>query len=513
MITNKLQWRRQFLVTRAPVHELESWHRSALGECHVYSHPDVAVTAASSRGRDLMLLGSIFDAAQPERGNNEILQELARGIDSFDDLVLALKPYAGRYALLCHDAGNLRALQDALSLREVYYCTEPNVVVCGSQPGLLRHFSRPKLERTQDPETLKFFESDMKQVRNRSLWVGDGTLFAGVRHLLPNHYFDAQTLNAKRYWPNQPWQTLDLDDTVDRACRFLQGILKAVAHRHRMMIAVTAGTDSRTLLAASRDIRHQVYYFINKEPGMTDQSRDIRVPTSMCKRVCVPFHIHDVSGAVDPEFRRVFLDNTFFASDRILSTIYNVYYKQHQDKVNLLGVGEIGRALWGAEPKELDGYFLAYTLRYKRSSYAARACESWLREAKPVAGKYRIDLLTLLLWEQLLGNWGAVGNSESDIAIEEFDPYDSHYMYETLLAVDEKSINGDRHVIFRAMIQKMWPELLPFPINPPDTPTERMKRLSRQIGMFPLLKRLRYDWNRRQFAKSSRGSATTPAPS
>ena len=107
--------------------------------------------------------------------------------------------------------------------------------------------------------------------------------------------------------------------------------------------------------------------------------------------------------------------------------------------------------------------------------------------------------MSLLLWEQLLGNWGAVGNSESDIAMEEFDPYDSHYMYETLLAVDDRSVGGDRNVIFREMIRRMWPELLDFPINPPDNTRDAVKHLVKRLRLFGIPKQLRYEWHRRRF--------------
>lgn len=381
----------------------------------------------------------------------------------------------------------------------MYYCTEDNCVVCASQPGLLLEWSEPRLGTTQDPEVRDFYANHMKSVRNGCLWVGDGTYFGGIKHLLPNHCLDVTGLSVERYWPNRAWKTLDLEETVSRACGLLQGMLKGAAHRHPIMMAVTAGTDSRTLLAASRSLKDQVYYFINKERDLTRRSRDIRIPASIFDRIGVPFHIHDVGNDVDPEFRRVFSGNTFFASDRILPTIYNVYYKTHQQKLNVVGVGEIGRGYYGPEPKDVTAYYLAYSLRYKRSKYATRECERWLNEVSQVAQMHGINVMTLFLWEQLLGNWGAVGNSESDIAIEEFDPYDSHSMYETLLAIDEQSIRGDRHLVFQEMIRKMWPELLDYSFNPPDSCPDAMRHLLKAIRIYPVLRRLRFRWNRLRY--------------
>jgi len=494
-----LRWRRQFLLTRRAVDPPSHWGHLEVGAFQLYHHPDLDVAQGRLADREVVLLGYLFDAAKPARTSQDIVADLVSRASDWPGLVRALKPYAGRFVILYRDGAGLKIVQDALSLREVYYATGPNTAVCASQPGLLTKFSDPNLRRTEDRETLDFYDVEMRPVRNGRLWVGDGTLFDGVKHLLPNHYLDVERLAAYRYWPNEPWKPLEVSDAVDRACAFLQGMLKAVTSRYPVMMAVTAGTDSRTLLAASRDVRDKVYYFINSRPRLSGRSADIRIPARIFDRIGLPFHVHQIEQEVDPRFREIFLSNTFFAGDDLLPVVYNVYYRRHTGKVNLLGVGEIGRALWGSAPRNVTPYHLAYALGYTRSRFAVKACEAWLAEAGPVARVHGVDLMSLLLWEQLLGNWGAVGNSESDIAMEEFDPYDSHYMYETLLAVDDRSVGGDRNVVFRHMIRRMWPELLDFPINPPDNTRDAVKHLMKGLRLSGIPKRLRYEWHRRRF--------------
>ena len=97
-----------------------------------------------------------------------------------------------------------------------------------------------------------------------------------------------------------------------------------------------------------------------------------------------------------------------------------------------------------------------------------RQVENILAELLPVREKYGVKVSTLVLWEQYAGNWGAMGNSESDIAMEELDPYASHLLYETFLSVDDKYCNYKNPILFREMIRNMWPQLLDWPINPVD---------------------------------------------
>jgi hypothetical protein len=138
---------------------------------------------------------------------------------------------------------------------------------------------------------------------------------------------------------------------------------------------------------------------------------------------------------------------------------------------------------------------MAYKLGYKKSNYVIKQCKQILAEMSLLTRKFSINVATLLYWEQRAGNWGAVGNSESDIAIEEIDPYDSHLLYEIFLGVDKKYTRKKDTIFFREMIRSMWPELLEFPINPPYTMREKCVGLLRQAGIFEPMKELKYQAN------------------
>jgi len=384
------------------------------------------------------------------------------------DLITIIKPYAGRYALIYRDNATFAILHDPLGLREIYYCTQQNIVICGSQPNLLVHFSNPRIHESSDPELLEFVQNHLPRVRNGRLWPGDGTPYEAVKHLLPNHYLDLTRMESCRYWPNTALSRIELEEAVSKCTAFLQGAMKAAAHRHSLMMAVTAGLDSRALLAASKEISNSIYFFINKHATLSDRSGEIRIPKEIFRRIGIPFNVHTYPKDVPEEFKRIFLDNTFYAKEILLPAIYNIYFNQHSDKVNILGVGEVGRTKFYEDPKNLTPYYLAYMLKYKKSSFAVRECEKWLSGAEPIAKKFGLNIMTMFWWEVLIGNWGSVGNSESDIAIEEFDPYNSHLLYETFLSTDAKYRTLNDNILFEEMIRFMWPELLSVPANPPE---------------------------------------------
>lgn len=493
---NMLYFRRQFLIAHEIIDELHDWQHRQVGNVHLFVHPDLEITAKEKASISVLLLGYIFDPFHPSKTNEDIISDLISKADRFEDLIAAIKPYAGRYAILYKDSASFALLHDPLGLREIYYCTKPNRAICGSQPNLIDVFSEPRLGVTQDKNILNFHQNDLKLVRGGRLWVGNDTYYHCIKHLIPNHFLDIESLTAKRYWPNRRLEKMDFNTAVNKSCYYLEGVLKAVTSRQDTMMAVTSGLDSRSLLAASREIQDQIYYFINKEPYLNNKSADIRIPKKMFNSLNMQFHIHDVEGPVDKEFKRIFLNNVFMSTELVLPSIYNVYFKNHSNKINLLGVGEIGRDYYGEAPPDLDGYYLARCLKYRRSKYVTTQCEKWLQETRKISEESNVDIMRLFLWEGLLAKWGVVGNSESDIAIEEFDPYNSHYIYEIMLSLDQDYMKAG---IFEEMIMKMWPDLLGSPINPPDTLSDRMKHLYRRIGLFHFLKRQRYKIDRWKF--------------
>lgn len=485
----KLKFRRQFLLTVDPISTLTDWNCLRIGQYFLYAHPDLEVTRIEESPKSIVLIGELYDPDESEKGNADILADILHSTQSTEGFVLGLKRYAGCYALLYQSSGEVVILHDARALREIYYCTKTNKVLCGSQPNLVAKFSSPEAQPSSDPTLLDFYRNHMVDSR----WVGDETYFEGIKYLLPDHYFNVVKREVHRYWPNEVIKRLSLDDAVSKSSSFLQGIMRAIVHRHPTMMAVTSGTDSRTLLAASKGIENKIYYFVNNN-GLGHNRPDTSVPKKLFRAIRVPFHVHEVPADVDKEFRKIFFNNTFLASDLYLPPIYHVFFKNHSEKTCILGVGEIGRTDYGRTRKKLNSYRMAYQLGYRRSTYAIYQCEKILPEMLHIARKYSINVMDLLHWEQRLGPWGAVRNSESNIAIEKVDPYNSHLLNEIFLGVDEKYKNPLENpcVLFREMIHRMWPELLAWPINPPYTMRDTVRLFLVRIGVFEPLKELKY---------------------
>lgn len=488
----QLKYRRQFLISKIPIDSLDKWTCLDLGDLYLYAHPDLEVHNVANQNQRIVLLGNMFDAEVAEKGNVDLVADLLARTGGLNDFLTGARQYAGNYALLYQSDQDMVIMQDALALREIYYCTEDNKIISGSQPNLMLSFAAPAFLETNNLDLLDFYKNYLKDAS----WIGDETLYQGVKRLLPNHYLDIRARKVHRYWPNKPVRRLDLDEAVSQICPYLQGIMKSMANRHSLMLAVTSGTDSRTLLAASRDLREKIYYYINNHNNMGYSHPDIYVPQAMFDKIGIPFHVHDISSDIDEEFKRIYFANTFFRTERLMTSIYNVYFKNHGEKVNITSTGEIGRSRYGTADRRLNSYLVAYKLgQNPRCRYVNTQSKKILKELNPVARKFGVNMLTLLYWEQKIGIWGTIVNSESDIAIEELDPYDSHLLCELLLGVDEKYTRYDEQpccVLFQKMIKTMWPELMEWPINPPYTKRDKIVDLLTKMGMSNPLREIKY---------------------
>lgn len=511
---DRLLYRRQFLIARRPVPGLADWTLVEAKALLIYAHPDLPVCMAASGDRGLVVLGAIFDPRESTNDDADIARTLLADSENVDELILKLKCYFGSYLCVYYDELGATVWSDARGLREVYYCEVANRIVCGSQPHVVARFADPPIERSADPELMEFCEKQLWDSR----WVGTETCFQGVRHMLPNHRLDVRSGAVARYWPSEPVRAMSFEDVVAQCCEYLQGAMRAIVRRHSAMMAVTAGTDSRTLLAASKGVVRQIECFVNRH-NMAEDDPDIVVSTTIMRGIAEPFRVNAVGDEVDEEFRRLYFESTFLADPRLLPSIYDVYYRHGEGKVLILGVGETGRTFFGKEPKTIDGQRLAYRLGYGRSSYVIRQCDRYLQEMMPAARRWGVNPMHLAYWEQRLGNWGATRHTESQIAIEKIDPFNSHELNELFLAVDEddRDYQDSPCRLFAEMIRTMWPELLEWPVNPPRGLRDTLRSWTMKAGLFEMTKEARfqasrclYRWSRRKLRGVS-GDGTAAA--
>lgn len=464
---DKLLFRRQFVLGPRFVERLNSWNRAKIND-YVYLtvQPDLPLHHVVHDSKSLTLLGYILDPFSPELSDDDILNQLIRQVGDADDIFQYTDNLGGRWILIFNDGQEMRLFNDAGGLRQVFYTNKPyQEMWCASQPGMLAE----ELNLEIDKEALDGFINTPTYMQNKEhWWPGDSSPYKEIKHLLPNHYLDLKTGTCYRYWPKKKLNHISLEEGVEKSAEILRGLIKSASNRFNLAFAITAGWDTRLLLAASKDVSKSIYYYTLIYYNLTEDSLDIVIPSKLLRQLGLEHHIIKCPSHMSNEFREIYERNVPTAHEAFGNINQGLYEKYPQDRVSIKGVisSEVVKTCTLTNIENGRVQTLARCLSMRNNSFAARYLEAWLSEAREIAGKYNIGILELSGWEQLTGNWQAMGLLESDIVQEVFVPYNCRNLLVTMLSIEKKYRRPPDHVFYQKLIMNMWPEALAQPINP-----------------------------------------------
>lgn len=461
-------FRRQFILSNNPQFQFEGWRNLKLeGSFFLSAHPDLEISQSSYRSIQLTLLGYIVNPYEPLKSNQDILNDMVDGLCGFNDLIHRTDAYGGRWIIIYNDKNSFNLFHDPSGQRQVYYHQKNENLISGSDPAIINHFL--PLEKDTSLELNEFVNSaNFKHTENS--WIGSGTIFKDVLHLMPNYYLSYHDLKSIRFWPVNPLGSLDLETAVDISAEILTGSLKAISNRHKLVMGVTGGWDSRVLLSASKEIHKDVIYFVS-EPGNEKKIQpDVLIPSQLFKQLGIPFYVQKCDGELEPEFKEMLKNNILMARIDLYKAKY--IYKYHLEFEGMQSVNggssEIARTcIRPILPMKVTGANLAklYCINYTGVTYAVNHLDTWINESREICKENNLNIYDMLYWEQRMGNWGAQYPSEQDIAIEQFSPFNNRMLLTTLLSVDEKYRCYPNYILFYKIMEKLWPETLQQPFG------------------------------------------------
>jgi len=472
----------QFLLGSDFATGLSGWKFHAAISRKLSLHPDLAHTRVVDGARELTLIGHMLDPFAPAAGNEEILLRLLGRYVNRTALIDATASLGGRWVLIAASEEEKFLYNDALGLRQVFYTAphDKGDVWAMSQPGLCAEM----LALPPDPEAVRFTQSHVFLSHPEYRWPGEATAFKAVRHLLPNHWLDLKTGTSRRYWPVQPVAVVEYEAAIERLSVLLPGIIRAAAQRFELALALTAGLDSRLVLAAAREIRDRLSFVTVQQNKMQDDHQDLMVPARLLEGLGLPHEFIRASATMTADFSRVFKRGVYLAHDHYGPDAEAILMHFSRIKAILTGSGaEVGRCSFRkelpfSESRTVTPANLAALQRMGNEPFALRHFEHWLNDAAP---RHNVKLLDLFEWEQGHGNWLAMTQLEFDIAwCEIITPYNCREVLTTLLGVDERYRSAPDYILFKRLIAKLWPELLGEPINPPPR-RKLMRRIKRKF--------------------------------
>ncbi len=472
----RLQYRRQFILGPQSVDFLETWKSIPLQTAlFLTAHPDLHVETVRNGSVSITLLGDVLDPQNPDAGNGEIaiqlLEQLCKDRD-FDSFIERTYRFAGRWAMILDNGHEIRLYHDAAGMRQVYYhivTSGPSRGVwCASQPSLLSH----ALGLSEAPELAELVDSLKLRIKEY-WWPGGQSRYSDIKLLLPNHFLNLGNGRSHRFWPTGPRVEKPLDEVVAAAGPLLQGIMLAASRRFPLAFPLTAGIDSRLILAASRDIKDKLLCYTLVYYDLTEQSPDIWVPSNLLKKLAIDHHVYECPKQMDPELERIYRKNVTDAHDAWSPIAQGLWNHLPPDHVCVRGtVSEIARCFFmrpRVKPEPDSGFEIARHCGLHDSEYIVSVIDEWQTVLGDTRGYHIMDLF---YWEQRLGTWAATNYTEWDIAQDVFSPYNCRELLMTMLSAGETYRHGPEYTLYQELLKQLWPSVLSEPINPLPPPQE-----------------------------------------
>ena len=468
---NRLLFRRQFLLGPKSFTINQYWSCTQLQHgLYLSTHADLPFFTVTEQDLSVTLVGHAIDPHQPQADESDILCSLIAKGTEFNTFSESTMPLAGRWVIIFQNHKATYVFTDPCGFRQVFYYLDGKDCWCASQPELIK--ANRRLNLNANPNLMPFLMHP-GHVQQESPWIGSSTLYEKCFHLLPNHYLRLDSTDQIRFYPKSVIKSKTTSEIVESVSAILQGTMIGLTKRYQVSLALTAGMDSRVLLAASKHVSNDIDYFVYRQNAFGANHPDIWVPKKIAKKLGIKLVVKTPSNHLPGWFISILSQNV--TCPRVLPKTRNIYDRlvACDTRINVNGnAGEICRNFFdkycetdikNVSTRDLAGRLLG---QGPMPSFAMEEIGEWRSRLGEAVSDEGLNILDLLYWEQRLGNWGAQYPAEQDISVEEISPFNCRLLIQTLLASPRHLRAAPDYPIYRALIEEMWPEALAFPINP-----------------------------------------------
>jgi len=298
---------------------------------------------------------------------------------------------------------------------------------------------------------------------SRGWFVAGLTAHSGVLRLLPNHYLDLTNWSAHRIpQPLKERRHQDPNGIVEEMIATVQSqIAAAVASDKTPVIALTAGYESRAILACARP-------WLDRITFMTLSGEDRQRTDGLVARRIAEAHglRHAIvpSKTADVDQQRRYLRRAGHAA---IDSNVRLHPSCHDLPENSLLIGGLGGDLWRAPlAADTDGSHTVITpqllmnrLGLKMTNTSQRFLQRWLDTAPALPPS---ELLALAYRELQLAPW-AMAQFCADPTTPRLAPFLTHRSMNLIQSVPQQW--RDSNDLSREIIQRLWVALDRFPYN------------------------------------------------
>jgi len=439
--------------------------------------PGESVFSISEGDRTLHIYGLILDPRHPAHNTADIARSLLV-CQSLQAILRSTFSLGGTYLLVWETSEGSYIIPDSGALRPCFfYHYNGHTYLGSSAKGLFQtipEHAKPSLEDTD------FFQTAFAK---NGLFVMGRTPWSGLRQLLPNHYLDVETGTSHRYFPIEAYRAREPKSVLPELMACLRGQIEAAAHRYTLALPLTAGWDSRVLLAVSKSVldRYSGTYTMRHQ-YMNDRHEDVRIPPRLARTARIPHRFFENTGEASLTDIQLLDAEVDTPNPRNPAMHTNVYNPHLSDQLIVSGIAsETAKRYYGEEPNKQPER-LAILTGYGDHPFLVESLTDWLHDAQ-IVSDLGYDVLDFFHWEFNVGSSVAREVTEINLSkTQVFPPFNHKRLIDSLLRIPPQFRDMYDHRVYRDIIRASWPELLAHRVNP--NPKTDVIRLMKRLGIY-----------------------------
>lgn len=456
--------RNQYVLLKKGYKEIikpDNWINEEFIDYQLFVSPGLKSYKKSYNKVKYIFIGFAFSVLDSSCEMEDILGNLPDKFEAFIDYIDTL---CGNFVIFREENNTLYVLNDAGgALKIFYYIEKDNILSAASDPALIKRFFPIEIDNSEQAN--EFYKS--QHFNKPKIRLGNKTEFINVYQLLPNHLLNFKTARTRRFFPREPLEKLSPEESINKVHLYTSNVIDAAIRKYNLKCGLTAGWDSRMVLAATKKHKNKVEYYTFRKTGNKKEKTDINIARQIAKDLELKHQVIPVDNNISQEQLNLIRNNYSLIPMRKFDHIVNGFSKFKTDTtLVLLGViSEIAKNYYESVNIH-NGKTLAKAAHFSPIKYVLSYQQQKFEELKTVCRKYNYNIRDLAHWEQDITNFAAQGIQYNSFMIKTLSPFNSRLIIKTLLASPRKLRDKHRHRYYKKYLQKFWPELNAYPVNP-----------------------------------------------
>ncbi|MEM6649215.1 MAG: hypothetical protein AAF603_03080 [Pseudomonadota bacterium] len=489
-----------------------SWQKEQVDSKLVLGvHESVPLLKCRSRQVELIGIGDIFNWRLPNASAQEIMDDFVADVSDVTEIIRKSKILSGRWVMIAKDQKRSVIFGDAWHSFAIYHGFDTK--------GRWWAASSPKLIGTPGTQEL---DEDIAHGVSPKLHAKSGgqypvhiTPFRHICCLLPNHCLDLVEQKAQRHWPYEKIKPVELVEASRIAAHQISQQILAMSQRYRLSCGLTAGTDSRLLLASLHHNNIQFDGFTSiLDHWCHEHHFDVQVSEKLVERLGLKRQLirapEELSPDIDALFRAC-IYRPSWAHNRLAASYLTWPLRS---TMNVIGWGsEINQRAWDIPDR--DKPFKSDYLKcidVPIQSPARDAVLSWAEETQQLRNDFGYQMFDLLFWEVRLGRFSATSLSDMNLIQKTVPAFNCREWFELILGAT-KSKMQPAVKMYSLMTKELAPSINTFDINPGldklsfnkwlrHSAIKNVRVLLKGVGLYRPLKNCLFERNLRRVRSS-----------